>query len=302
MTERRYGDPLPLGEPGGLPYSKGMMARALIAAGVSAERAYELARRIELELVQRDERSLEFERFEELATQVLGDVEGPAAAGRLRRYAALQALDTPIVLLVGGATGTGKSGVATEAAHRLGITRVTSTDFIRETMRAFLSAERMPSIHYSSFEAGPADVSMETGDPLVDGFLDQTRNVLVGVEAAIVRALAEGWSIVLEGVHLVPGLVPAQIEGALVVHAVLRIEGENVHRTHFHIRDQATGGVRAMDKYLTRLDEIRRIQDFIVEAAEKTGVPVIESTNPERATAEVMELVLSLADRLEVVP
>ena len=202
----------------------------------------------------------------------------------------LQPLEVPVVLLVGGATGTGKSTVATEAAHRLGITRVTSTDFIRQTIRAFFSDELMPSVHLSSFE----------GAPLLDGFLDQTRSVLIGVEAVIGRALTEGWSIVLEGVHLVPGLVPREIDGALVVHVVLRIDDKGVHRTHFHVRDAVTGGVRAMDKYLSRLDEIRTIQDFIVDSAEQTGVPVIESTNPEQATAEVMELVLSQAE-LEVV-
>ena len=56
----------------------------------------------------------------------------------------LHELDLPIILLVGGATGTGKSTVATEVAYRLGITRVTSTDFVRQTMRAFFSREFMP--------------------------------------------------------------------------------------------------------------------------------------------------------------
>jgi 2-phosphoglycerate kinase len=186
----------------------------------------------------------------------------------------------PVVLLIGGGTGTGKSSVATELAHRLGITRVTSTDFIRQTIRAFFPPEEMPSVHYSSFEA----------DDPVGGFLEQTRTVLIGVEAVIGRALTEGWSIVLEGVHLVPGLVPHEIEGARVVHTVLRIDDEDVHRSHFHVRDAATGGTRAMAKYLTRLAEIRTIQDYIVEQAERTGVPVIESTDGDRATAEVMEL------------
>ena len=67
-----------------------------------------------------------------------------------------------------------------------------------------------------------------------------------------------------------------------------------------HVRDLATGGVRAMDKYLEQLDDIRRIQTHIVRRAEKTGVPVIESSNPERAIAELMELVLQSAERLEV--
>ena len=84
---------------------------------------------------------------------MLGE-EGPPS-GRLRRYARSGAR-LPLVLLVGGATGTGKSTVATEVAHRLGITRVTSTDFIRQTIRAFFSETRMPSVHYSSFEAGGA--------------------------------------------------------------------------------------------------------------------------------------------------
>ena len=91
-----------------------------------------------------------------------------------------------MILLVGGATGTGKSTVATEVAYRLGITRVTSTDFIRQTMRAFFAKEFMPSIHYSSFEAGLGLTKAEeeeSGDAALLGFLDQTRNVLTGVEA-----------------------------------------------------------------------------------------------------------------------
>jgi 2-phosphoglycerate kinase len=301
MTQRRHGDPLPLGDAAGLPYSKGLMARALIAAGVSAERAYQLARRIELDLAERDLRTADLDRVEELAAEVLGEEEGDRTMRRLRRYAELQALDMPIVLLVGGATGTGKSTVATECAYRLGITRVTSTDFIRQTMRAFFSEEFMPSVHYSSFDAGRAVADAETGDPTLLGFLDQTRNVLVGVEAAMHRALSEGWSMVLEGVHLVPGMVPAAIEGVLVVHVVLRIPSAEVHRTHFHVRDAATGGVRAMDKYLSRIDDIRKIQDYIVGRAERTGTPVIENGNPEHATREVMELVLVSAEQAKAV-
>src|SRR5207245_641218 len=200
VIERRHLNPLPLGGEDGLPFSKGLMARALIATGVPATRAYELAQRIEADLAARGKDSLELERLYELASETLGAESGDVL-GRLRRYGELQELDLPIIVLVGGGTGTGKSSVATEVAYRLGITRVTSTDFVRQTMRAFFSKEFMPSIHYSSFEAGQAAVAAdeETSDPVLLGFLDQTRNVLVGVRAAIDRALEEGWSMVLEG-------------------------------------------------------------------------------------------------------
>ena len=170
-SQRRHGEPLPLGD-AEFPYSKGLMARALIAVGVPADRAYNLAQRIELDLAERGERSIDVERLLVLAREVLGDEEGGRAVTRLRRLSDLQALDVPIILLIGGSTGTGKSTVAAEVAHRLGITRVASTDFIRQTMRAFFSPEFMPTIHFSSFEAGQALDEEVTGDPTVVGFVD----------------------------------------------------------------------------------------------------------------------------------
>ncbi len=300
MTEPRH-RPYPLGGEDGLPYSKGLMAHALMGGGVPADRAYELALRVERDLIMRGESAVDFERLHELAVDMLGATDGERVVRRLRRYSDLQQLDRPIILLVGGATGTGKSTVATEAAHRLGIVRVTSTDFVRQTMRAFFSEEFMPTIHYSSFEAGVAVDLPEAGrsEATVVGFLEQTRNVLVGVRAALERALQEGWSMVLEGVHLVPGMVPAHIEGALVVHCVLAIENEEVHASNFWIRDAASEGLRAVDKYLAALPDIRAVQDYIVDRALQTGVPVIDNADLEQAIGAVIELTLTSAERLQ---
>lgn len=301
MSERLYLAPLPLGGDDGPPWSKGLMARALAATGLSVTRAYDLARRVDADLVQRGAQNLDLDRLAELAAEILGEADGGRVVRRLRRLQALQQLDVPIILLVGGATGTGKSTIATEAAHRLGITRVTSTDFIRQTMRAFFSPAFMPSVHYSSFEARlgltKADED-ETGDARLLGFLDQTRNVLVGVEAAIERSLAEGWSMVLEGVHLVPGMVPTQRTDAIVVQCLIAIEDEDVHRSHFWVRDRATDGLRPLEKYLDGMSEIRLIQESLLERARRCDVPVIMNTSLDQAMGEVLDLVLTTADRL----
>ena len=295
MTEPRRIMPLPLGGEHGLPYSRGLMARALMAVGVAPDRAYALARRAADELAARGSDVMELERLGALAVESLGEAEGGEAVRQLRRYQELRELELPLVILVGGATGTGKSTVATEIAYRLGITRVTSTDFVRETMRAFFSHEFMPSIHYSSFEAGAA--APEADDPLVAGFLEQSRQVLVGVRASIERALHEGWSMVLEGVHLVPGLLPL-LDGQRARHGVRRskIDDETAHAQHFFMREAGTE--RPMAKYLDRFAEIRRLQRLIVERAEREGVPVIENENADLATRAVADLVLSAAERV----
>jgi 2-phosphoglycerate kinase len=304
MSDRRYGQPLPLGGEDGLPFSKGLMARSLIAAGLSADRAYELAIAIENDLTASERQSTTIERIEEVALERLGQEDGAAAMRRLRQYRDLYELDVPLILLVGGATGTGKSTVATDVAYRLGITRVTSTDFVRQTMRAFFSREFMPAIHHSSFEAGRATAGEEDegNQAVIDGFMEQTREVLVGVRAAIDRALEEGWSIVLEGVHLVPGMLPKEIEGALVVECVLAIDDAEGHASHFWIRDTDSEGVRPYEKYLDAFDDIRLIQTYILGRARKHGVRVIENGNIEAAIREVMELVLAAAAPATVQP
>ena len=235
-----YRDPLPLGDPNGLPYSKGMMARALVSAGAGIESAYVIASQLELDLLTTGARAVEIERLEEVAAEVLGEPEGRrASCGTCAGSPGSSPSTGRSCCSSAGATGTGKSTVATETAHRLGITRVTSTDFIRQTIRAYFPPSEMPSVHVSSFEAG-GDAGLT-----VEGFLEQTRRVLVGVEASIERALTEGWSMAIEGVHLVPGMVPTAIEGALLVHAVLHVENTEEHRSHFVIRDVATGGSRS---------------------------------------------------------
>lgn len=299
MRERRHRLPLPLGDE--VPFSKGLMARALVVTGLDPERAYLIARRADRDLAERGAVSLDLDRLGELAAELIGEDAAERTLRRLRRIDALHRLDEPLLLLVGGATGTGKSTIATEAAHRLGITRVTSTDFIRQTMRTFFSKEFMPSVHYSSFEARLALTRAEeeeSGDAAILGFLDQTRNVLVGVDAALERAATERWSIVLEGVHLVPGMVDVSYPGAFVVQCVVAIEDETLHRSHFWVRDHATEGLRPLDKYLDSLPQIREIQDYLIERARRHDVPVIYNDSLDDALGDVLDLVLRRADQL----
>jgi 2-phosphoglycerate kinase len=282
-----------------LPYSKGLMAKALMGTGLSPERAYELARLIEAALVRaQEELSASQEHVYDVAADVLAEYEDDQAVRRLRRFQALQEVDLPLIVLVGGATGTGKSTVTTEVAHRLGITRVTSTDFVRQTMRAFFSQAFMPSIHYSSFEAGRA--AGDGGDAGVRGFLDQTRNVLVGVNAVLERALTEGHSMALEGVHVVPGLVPSQLNGAVLAQCLIVITDEEEHARHFYVRDADSEGLRPVQKYLNALPDIRRIQDHLIERAEDAGVPVIENSDREEAVDAIIRLVLDTFERVRV--
>jgi 2-phosphoglycerate kinase len=103
---------------------------------------------------------------------------------------------------------------------------------------------------------------------------------------------------VLEGVHLLPGMVATEVPGAFVVQCVVAIEDENLHRSHFWVRDYSTEGLRPLEKYLDSLPQIREIQDYLVERARRHDVPVILNESLDHTIAEVMDLVLRRADQL----
>ena len=159
------------------PFSKGLMAQSLMSTGLAPEHAYNVAAAVERRLRRRGPAALTLADLQEIARDQLGPERGDVLIERFRQWQKLRRLETPLIILIGGATGVGKSTLATQLAHRLGITRVIGTDMVRQTMRAFFAPELMPAIHTSSFDAASAvrvPVPRET-DLSKMGFIEQTK-------------------------------------------------------------------------------------------------------------------------------
>jgi 2-phosphoglycerate kinase len=281
---------------GGLPYSKGLMASQVMVTGLSAYRAYEVAETIELRLLDEGRSSIVSEELDRLALDVLGELAGERYATNFARWQDVERLDAPLVILIGGAVGVGKSTIATHLAHRLGIVRVVATDgSIREVMRAMLSPELMPSLHVSSFETDRAvREPTRRSDALVAGFREQTQAVSVGIDAMIHRSVTEGTSIVIEGVHVVPGFFDVESHGDAIVPVplILEVEEEDRHLNHFAIRET---GVRPAERYATHFDNIRKLQRYIKSQALAHGVPILPNHSFDQAISAVLDLVMERA-------
>jgi len=290
---------------GRLPYSKGVMTQTLTAAGLTPERGHAIASLVERRLRASSAPGEELTALElhEYVEGVLREEEGDGAAKRFRRWTILKRKDIPIILLIGGTAGSGKSTVAQQVATRLGITRVTSTDLIRQVMRAFFSPALMPVLHHSSFDvpvgglALPGDAGQH--DLGLLGYLEQSRQVCVGANAILERGERERVSTLIEGVHLVPGLLkPVDVSRSAVIDVVVHIEDEQTHRAHFTMRGLQTDGTRPVDHYLRNFDRIRQIQDYLVEQAERRGEPVIENTYLDDTVRTLVDHTLDVVERV----
>ena len=281
-----------------LPYSKGLTASRIMATGLAPARAFHVAEVVEERLHDLDRRSVTSSELTELTLEVLRDEVGDRYASSFSKWHTVRQLDLPLVILLGGATGVGKSTIATMLASRLGVTRVIPTDAIREVMRSMFTEDLMPTLHTSSFDAARLVRTPlpRSADPVIIGFREQVAAVAVGIKALITRAVDEGTDLIVEGAHLVPGFIDRDpFEGqAVVVPMVVTVDDEELHRSHFVARAEETR-TRPSEKYLDFFDNIRKLQKYIKSLALEHGVPIVPSYNLDATLSRVIELVVNQA-------
>ncbi len=284
----------------GLPYSKGLMAMGIMATGLAPARAFHVAEVIEERLRDNFADTVTQVELSCLVLAVLEEEEGARCAELYAKWQTVRHLDTPLVILLGGATGVGKSTVATMLANRLGITRVIPTDAVREVMRAMFSDELLPTLQSSSFETSRVmrHPVPHGSDPVIAGFREQASAVAVGIEALIRRAIDEGTHLVIEGAHVVPGFVDRRRYAgkAVIVPLLVAVEDEELHRSHFILRGASTLN-RPPERYIEHFENIRCIHRYLMSMAEEHDVPVVRSYGLDSTLASVIDLVVREAIR-----
>ena len=204
----------------------------------------------------------------------------------------------PLMLLIGGAPGSGKSFVATELAHRLEIVRTQSTDLLREVMRMMIPKRLSPVLHASSFNSwqvlpGRPDHADDSDAAIVEGYKAQAELLSVPCEAVIQRAANEQVSLVLEGVHVETALLKrAQLNSAAtIVPMIVAVLNRNRLKERIRGRGKQADQRRA-ERYLGHFDAIWRLQSFLLDEADRSGIPIIENNHRDQVVQDAMRVVV----------
>jgi 2-phosphoglycerate kinase len=283
-----------------VPFSKGILSQSLLAAAIEPGDAFDAAREIELELRRLGTLEIDRKSLRRLTYEIVSASLGAAVGERYLVWRRFQDPERPVILLLGGPTGAGKTALAVEVAHRLGIARVISTDSIRQIMRIMLSAELAPALHVSSYEAWREvpDATEPDDAAVVAGFRDQAQVVAVGVRGLVERAISENTSLVLDGVSLVPGLMGLDVyrdRADVIMMIVANLDPES-YRERFQGRRRGPG--HAEHDYLENLDRILAIQDHFLEIAEERDVPIVDNEDFDQSVLNIIRYVVeTLRDR-----
>jgi len=281
-----------------VPFSRGRHRLALAPCGLSLDQRAKIAEYVHERLTRERVTEISSGALGLLTYQVLAEEEGKPVAHRFAVWEEFRHTDRPLLMLVGGATGAGKSTITTELSLRLDIVRAQSTDMLREVMRMMIPQRLLPVLHLSSFHAWEAipTTSRRSEEPdalLADGYLSQLELLSVACEAVFQRALHERVSLILEGVHVHPKLMESIPQGtdAIVVPVMLGVLNPDALKRRLRGRGKRVPGRRAK-RYLKHFDDIWRLQSFLLSEADKAGVPIVTDEDVDEASQEVLRIVL----------
>jgi len=287
-----------------LPFSRLEYQQGLETICIETEEAADFVSRIYNHLVDRNIVNITSRRLAHLTYRYLRQSAdlGPAVAHRWLVWRDFVNSGRPLILLIGGAPGCGKSTTATMLASRLDIVRTQSTDMLREVMRTMVPEQLLPVLHQSSFAAWkalpgkPGMLPRLSEALLVQGYRSQADLLSVAIEAVIQRALRERVSLILEGVHIHPAVIEAMkdTDDALVIPVMLGV----LKRKHLQRRIQGRGTMapqRRAERYIEHFDEIWYLQSYLLSEADRTNTPIVINSDRNKVFREIMRITI---DRL----
>ncbi len=279
-----------------VPFSRGMLAQRMESCSLPGAKSNAIARLIHSKLIRDKQR--------QITTDALTAATHRAIQKELDQHYADYYLiwndfidsGRPLLVLLGGVPGTGKSTVATELANALGIVRTQSTDMLREVMRILIPERVSPPLHTSSFNAGrvvgSGDIyTVKDEENLLYGFQRQTELVEVACQAVLQRALNERVSMILEGVHIRPTLLQHLSESdAVIAPFTLCVLDKESLVSHIKGRRVKTRQRRAA-RYLEKIDDIWQLQSALLSEADSADIQILNNLDREETVGEIVKTI-----------
>ncbi|XP_020595291.1 P-loop NTPase domain-containing protein LPA1 homolog, partial [Phalaenopsis equestris] len=134
----------------------------------------------------------------------------------------------------------------------------------------------------------------------VEGFKAQSEMVIDSLDRLITAWENRKQSVIVEGVHLSLNFVMGLMKKhPSIIPFMIYIANEDKHMERFAVRAKYMTLDPARNKYVKYIRNIRRIQDYLCNRANKHLVPKINNTNVDRSVAAIHATVFSCLRRRE---
>lgn len=271
-------------------FSRGILAQKLRMLGFSLSEGYEFSIQVYNDLTNLHEETIDKKKLDEIVSSHLKKAYSADVANKYLMIEKWRGSNVPLLILISGAIGAGKSTLSRQIAGDLGIQHVVGTQVIRDILRKVLSADVMPELHSSSYKAFQTlrPIYSSRFDEVLLGFENHSKLVNVGVDAILSRAEKESVSIVIEGEHLLPAFFDDTVlKKSNAIYITMAVPDPEMHREN--LSSQYT---QEKEDLLEHFENIRKIHEHLINETKIRKLPLIETIKGENAISKVRELVV----------
>lgn len=186
-----------------------------------------------------------------------------------------------VIIMIGGASGSGKSSLTSLVAGRLHLKEM-SSDNVRHIMRNFISKSESPFIFSSTYESDHLikDPTLTVEQKVIEAYLRQCREVQRELKKVLEYYYKNGIWIIIEGVHITPDFILDCMKSFInCFGCITYVEDAEKYKNRFASRS-SKNSIRPEDnKYVRSFDKILMIQNYLIKQAEEKLIPQIHNTN-----------------------
>ncbi|XP_006648126.2 P-loop NTPase domain-containing protein LPA1 [Oryza brachyantha] len=154
--------------------------------------------------------------------------------------------------------------------------------------------------HHGSSELPPRTELIGSKQMAIEGFKAQSEMVIDSLDRLITSWEEQKESVIVEGVHLSLNFVMGLMKKhPSIIPFMVYIANEEKHMERFAVRAKYMTLDPAKNRYIKYIRNIRAIQDYLCNRADKRLVPKINNTNVDQSVAAIHATVFSCLRRRE---
>lgn len=191
----------------------------------------------------------------------------------------------PVIILIGGYAGTGKSTLAARLAGRLAYTQTIPTGIFRSIAQSQTSAPKNPALFLSTYDLH-LPYGTETS-AVRRAYVQQCAPVIDIVKSVIGFLGIEKQHLIIEGNHVLPWEQYAD-DNCNIIELYMYVEDEDQHY------DMLGGPTHNRTLTATQFETGRTIHDILYSEARKRGKPVFACSEMDKAEAYLEQRLLEI--------
>lgn len=185
-------------------------------------------------------------------------------------------ITTPLVVLIGGYAGTGKSTLGKEIVNLVPNLNNFPTGIIRATLRDYITIQDNPYLYHHTYDLH------EMGGDVKEHFLEQCKPIIGAINQSIDFANSEKQMILFDGNHILPGMMNPK-KHKNVVEIYLKVSDPTIHR------EMLSGPTHNRDIAEKQFETARILHEYIVQEAEKFKKPLFEFNQWQDGVLQLIE-------------